>query len=94
MGRAGRRLHRTVGEENLKIRVYAAAPWPEGSREVFVSAEDLAGSFEAVRRNGVWWEIGLKLPCREKSKTIGSAVLGEEVERVFQALLPHMLVAH
>ena len=94
LGRAGRRLLQTIGEENLKIRVYAAAPWPEGSREVFVATEDLAGSFEAVRRNGVWWEIGLKLPLKENSKTIGSAVLGEEVERVFRVLLPHMLTAH
>ena len=93
LGRTGRRLSRTIGEQNLKIRVYAAANWPEGSREVFASAEDLAGSFEAVRRNGVWWEIGLKLPLRGKSKTIGSTVLGEEVERVFQALLPHLLTA-
>lgn len=65
----------------LAFRVYAAAPWPEGSRLVYRSDLDWKGAFDESGRRGVWWEIGRRwdLPADEGlvcAPELGPAVLG------------------
>jgi len=57
LGEAIAGLASTVG---FAFRVYAAAPWPEGSRLTFESDTGWEGSFDEVARRGVWWEVGLR----------------------------------
>ena len=75
-------------EAGLEFRVYTAAPWPEGSRVVFESAEDWKGAFDETRRRGVWFELGVRLPLPQRMALVTSPELGTEAERVFRALLP------
>jgi hypothetical protein len=72
----------------LRFRVYAAEPWPEGSRLVFESPDDLRGSLDQVRRNGVWWELGRRFDFPEARELLCSAAFGDEAARVFAELLP------
>ena len=69
-------------EWGFTFRVYAAAPWPEGSRLVFQSGTDWQGAFEEVRRRGVWFELGLRLDLPEHLPTVTSPALGAEAARV------------
>jgi hypothetical protein len=73
---------------DLRFRVYAAEPWPEGSRLVFETADDLVGSMDQVRRNGVWWELGRRYDLPETRELLCSAEFGNEAARVFSGLLP------
>ena len=77
-----------AGEEGFLFRVYAAAPWPEGSRQVFASPSDWRGAFDEVRRRGVWFELGVRLELPEQLERVTSAALGSEAARVFRALRP------
>ncbi len=74
----------------LRIRVYAAAPWPKGSRTAFESADDVKGSFRSAERIGVFWEVGERLDLADPSDraTIASAALGERTLASFRTLLP------
>lgn len=87
-GGLGEELAATAAEERLLFRVYAAEPWPEGSREVFASAGDWAQSFEEVRRRGVWWELGQRLDLPAGLPVVTTGRLGEVARQVFRALLP------
>ena len=74
--------------ERFAFRVYAAAPWPEGSRLVFTSPSDWRGAFDEVRRRGVWFELGCRLELPEALAQVTSPELGAEAARVFSALRP------
>lgn len=84
----GEAMAELAGEQGFTFRVFAAAPWPLGSRLVFASPTDWAGAFAEVRRRGVWFELGIRLDLPEHLPTATSAALGREAARVFQALLP------
>ena len=60
MAGLGETIAREAAEAGLAFRVYAAAPWPEGSRLTFESGTDWSRSFDEVARRGVWWEVGLR----------------------------------
>lgn len=81
---------RTLG---LRFRVYAAAPWPEGSRLVFDDPTDIAGAFEEVRRRGVWWEVGIRWDLPEALPIVTSPELAERSGDIFEGILPSFLRA-
>ena len=85
-------LHESLPElaaaARLVFRVYAAAPWPEGSTCVFESPDDLGRSFEEVRRRGVWWELGRRFELADSRELVCSARFGREAQEVLEALLP------
>ena len=68
--------------------VYGAAAWPEGSRHVFCSESDIAGSFAEVTRHGVWWELGRRHDLPAALDHLSSPALGTEAAEIFEALLP------
>lgn len=86
-GDLGEDLLRAAREHGLGFRVYAAAPWPQGSTLAFESCTDLGGSFDEVARRGVWWEIGRRHALPEALDHVCSPALGEEAAEVFGALL-------
>ncbi len=69
----------------LSFRVYAAAPWPEGSHLVFESTSDWEGAFAEVKRRGVWWEIGRRFDLPESRELIASPQLST---RIVETLVP------
>jgi len=87
-GDLGRGLLDAAVALGLHFRVYAAAPWPRGSRMVFESVGDIPGSFDEVRQRGVWWELGRRYSLSEALPVITSAELGVQAARIFTALLP------
>lgn len=84
----GDALAELAKESGLTFRVYAAAPWPEGSRLVFESASDWRGAFDEVRRRGVWFELGARLDLPQHFALVTTPALGAEAARVFHALRP------
>jgi hypothetical protein len=72
----------------LRLRVYSAAPWPDGSRLVFESEDELARSFAEVQRRGVWWELSRRFELPAELSIVTSAALGRETARIFGELLP------
>ena len=72
---------------DLIFRVYAAASWPQGSTCVFESASDLHGSFDQVRRRGVWWELGHRIEIPGDLEFVCSPELGQRAAEVLGALL-------
>lgn len=89
-GGLGEALAATAGAHGFAFRVYAAAPWPAGSRRVFESASDWAGTFPEVRRRGVWWELGARHEWPADEEKLAGSRLEDEAVRVFVALLPHL----
>ena len=87
-GDLGRELIRLAGELDLRFRVYASSPWPEGSQRVFESADDLEGSFLQLGQRGVWWELGRRYDLVDSTAVICTGQLGIEAIRIFEALLP------
>ncbi len=73
---------------DLRFRVYATAPWPEGSVLVFESPADVVGSFDEVQRRGAWWEIGRRYDLPASHSLVCSPGFGEEVGAMLDALLP------
>src|SRR5262245_45369367 len=59
-GGFGADLAEAASAHGLTFRVYASAPWPQGSRLVFESPDDWAGAFAEVARRGVWFEVGVR----------------------------------
>ena len=84
----GREMEAVADEAELCFRIYASAPWPEGSKCVYESPRDWKGAFEEVGRRGVWFELGLRRDLPEAASWVGSPALGEETYRIFRALLP------
>ena len=88
--------HHKLGEElaevaatyDLRFRVYASAPWPEGSRSVFDSQTDWKQAFEVNRLRGVWFELGRRHELPEAGELVSSPALGKEAAEVFGVLLP------
>jgi hypothetical protein len=72
----------------LSFRVYAAAPWPEGSRCVFTSDTDWDGSFVEVGRRGVWWEVGKRWDLPEADELIAAPSWSDAVAEVIAAVAP------
>ncbi len=81
-------LRGLAAAERLRFRVYAAAPWPLGSRCVFESDDDVDGSFGASNRRGVWWELGRRFDLPASAPIVCSPELGVEALRIFRAVLP------
>ena len=74
--------------QRMKIRVYASARWPQGSRLTFETETDVAGSFDEVNRRGVWWEIGRRFDLPEQAALVASPEFGRDAVDLFEALLP------
>jgi hypothetical protein len=87
-GDLGRELIEAAGQHSLAFRVFAAAPWPQGSKLAFESPLELPESFDEVRRRGVWWELGRNHRVPEALDHVCSPDLGRETGEVFGALLP------
>lgn len=88
IGGLGAALEAIASEAGLAFRVYASAPWPEGSRVVFRSDADWAGALDAARRQGNWFELGKRWELSEEPGLIASPSLAPEAYRVFSAVLP------
>ena len=86
-GEIGKELARTARQSDLVFRVFASAPWPQGSTCVFRSDSDLPGSFDEVARRGVWWELGRRHELPDELEFVASPELGREAEAVLGALL-------
>ena len=74
--------------QRMKIRVYASARWPQGSRLTFETEQDVTGSFDEVNRRGVWWEIGRRFDLPEQAEFVASPAFGGEAIDLFETLLP------
>lgn len=85
-GLAERLLECTAQE--MKIRVYASARWPQGSWLTFETDTDVAGSFDEVHRRGVWWEIGRRYELPAKARYVATPALGDDTVDLFDKLLP------
>jgi hypothetical protein len=87
-GGVGAELESVAETAGLAFRVYASAPWPEGSREIFASSRDWTGALDAAERHGNWWEIGRRWDLAEDRAVITSPALARAAAAVFTALLP------
>lgn len=87
-GDLGADLRAVTRKNGLRVRVYASAPWPKGSRQIHESDGDLEAAFRAVERVGVWFEVGERhdLPCALPLVT--SPALADRVVAIFSSLLP------
>lgn len=84
----GEALAGAAESAGLMFRVYAAAPWPEGSRCVFESAADWDGAFVEVARRGVWWELGRRWDLPASFEVVASPAWSDAVADVCEALAP------
>lgn len=87
-GGIGEEMARLADEESLRFRVYAAQPWPQGSRKVYESATDWKSAFAEVSRRGVWFELGERREIPDELSWAGSPALGKDACRILKALLP------
>ena len=87
-GELGQSLASVAAERKLAFRVFAAAPWPQGSTCVFDSSTALRESFDEVARRGVWWEVGRRHEVPAELDFVSSPELGREAVELFEALLP------
>jgi hypothetical protein len=88
VARLGDALAETADSAGLTFRVYAAAPWPEGSRCVFSSDTDWDEAFVEVARRGVWWELGRRWELPASSALVGTPAWSDAVGDVMLALRP------
>ena len=88
MAGLGDALAETAASAGLAFRVFAAAPWPEGSRCVLVSETDWDEAFAEVKRRGVWWELGRRWDLPASFDVIGTPAWSESVAEVLLALRP------
>ena len=88
MAGLGEALVEVAASAGLVFRVFAAAPWPEGSRSVFASESDWDQSFVEVARRGVWWELGRQWDLPESFDLIETPAWSDAVADVLLALLP------
>ena len=87
-GGIGEEMTRLAENESLRFRVYAAEPWPKGSRMVYESATDWASAFAEVSRRGVWFELGERREIPEELAWASSPALGNAACRILKGLLP------
>jgi len=87
-GDLGSALADAASGAGLAFRVYAAAPWPEGSRRVFESVTDWDGAFAEVARRGVWWELGKRWDVPECLGLVTQPAWSDAVADVVLALRP------
>ena len=88
VAKLGEALLETATSAGLSFRVYAAAPWPEGSRCVFTSETDWDGAFVEVGRRGVWWELGRRWELPSSMELVGTPAWSVAVTDVLLALRP------
>ena len=81
-------LEALMQQHGFRIRVYASARWPEGSRLTFETSSDIAGSFDDVHRHGVWWEIGKRFPVPESAEQLAAPDFAATAVEIFETLLP------
>jgi hypothetical protein len=84
----GEALAETAASAGVSFRVYAAAPWPEGSRRVFESETDWDGAFAEVARRGVWWELGRRWDLPASFDLVGTPAWSDALAEVLVALRP------
>lgn len=84
----GGSLARTAEDAGATFRVYAAAPWPEGSRCVFESPTDWDEAFAEVARRGVWWELGRRWDLPASFDLVTIPAWSDAVADVLLALRP------
>jgi len=87
-GGLGEELVELAASRRMKIRVYASARWPQGSRLTHETDRDVAGSFDEVRLRGAWWELGRRYDLSTAADLISSPEFGEQAIGIFEALLP------
>jgi hypothetical protein len=87
-GDLGETLVALAWENDLRVRVYASAPWPEGSLRIFESPDAVTDSLDELKQHGVWWEIGRRYDIPRELELVTSARLGAEAKEVLGALLP------
>jgi hypothetical protein len=88
MAKLGESLAETAASAGLFFRVYAAAPWPVGSRCVFTSESDCDEAFVEAARRGVWWELGRRWDLPASFDLVGTPAWSGAVADVFLALSP------
>jgi hypothetical protein len=88
MAKLGESLAETAASAGLFFRVYAAAPWPVGSRCVFTSESDWDEAFVEAARRGVWWELGRRWDLPASFDLVGTPAWSGAVADVFLALSP------
>ncbi len=88
MAGLGDALAEIAASAGLSFRVYAAAPWPEGSRCVFTSATDWDQAFVEVARRGVWWELGRRWDLPASFELVETPAWSDAVRDVLLALRP------
>jgi hypothetical protein len=84
----GEPLAEIAASAGLDFRVFAAAPWPEGSRCVFTSSSDWSEAFDEVKRRGVWWELGRQWELPGSLELVETPAWSDAVADVFLALRP------
>jgi hypothetical protein len=84
----GAALAETAASSELSFRVYAAAPWPVGSRCVFTSETDWDEAFVEAARRGVWWELGRRWDLPSSFPLVGTPAWSGAVADVLLALRP------
>jgi hypothetical protein len=84
----GDALAQTAAGGGLSFRVYATAPWPEGSRCVFSSETDWDEAFVEVARRGVWWELGRRWDLPASFDLVETPAWSDAVSDVLLALRP------
>ncbi len=87
-GGLGTQMAALAQEHGLQFRVYASAPWPQGSRCVYESATEWSEAFDTLQNRGLWFELGVRHELPDAAGLVGSPALGREAARVFGALLP------
>ena len=87
-GGLDREILAAAAAHDLAVRVHAAAPWPEGSRLVFGTTNDLAASFREVHRRGVFWELGRRWEIPASLPRVAGPTWSEEVRDVLAGLAP------
>jgi len=87
-GHLGEAFERTASDNALAFRVYAAAPWPEGSRLVYQSDRDWRGAFDEAARRGVFWELGKRWDLPAAAALVATPELGRAILNVLEPLVP------
>jgi hypothetical protein len=87
-GGLGRHLVELATSLDMQVRVYASERWPQGSRLTFETTTDIGGSFDEVRRRGVWWEIGRRFEVPAEIARVSAPEFGREAIDLFAGLLP------